>query len=250
MIDSELALSNQLKEEATEVANALIAMAANGTEIDDALAILGMTEDEVMLLIHAMSKSQTQAVLRALHKPLDDMKKKMEEADKKHANDTHVYFEEVIEDVEIDDDTGERRLKFVPHPDKKSMKDHIAEIDKKLHQRKLSRRAIPADTADFSRRLKDHIEEVQHHVRELKAAACVGKSKTMCDANRLDEVSNELSTMGDKALSKLGPLSLLLAKVQSGIRSIDVAEKLGELVIVALTLAAKIPKVNHVLISL
>lgn len=241
-----MALSNQLKEKATEVANAIQALAANGTEIDDALAILGMTEDEVMVLIHAMSKSQTKAVLRALHKPLNDMQKKMEEADKKHANDTHVYFEEVIEDVETEGETGERRLKFVPHPDKKSMKDHIAEIDEKLHQRKLSRRSIPADTADFSRRLKDHIEEVQHHVRELKAAACpIGTSKTMCDANRLDEVSSELSKMGNQALATLGPLSLLLAKVQSGIKSIDVAEKLGEIVIVALTLAAKIPKVHY-----
>ena len=244
MVDSELALSNELKEQATEVANALISLAANGTEIDDALTMLGMTEDEVMELIHAMSWSQTQAVIKALHKPLDDMEKKMEDADKKHANDTHVYFEEEIEDVESEDETGERRLKFVPHPDKKSMKDHIAEIDKKLHQRKLARRAVPADTADFSRRLKDHLEEVQHHVRELKAAACKGTSTTLCDANRLDEISGELSTMGDKALSSLGPFSLLLGKVQSGTRSIDMAEKLGEIVIVALTLAAKIPKVS------
>jgi len=202
---------------------------------------LNIEKEEVAELLEVMGRGTANKVLEAVAKPQKEMAAQIKEGYKELAQenpDNHTHFEEI---GEVDSETGERKLQFVRHPSRMSTEDHIQAIDNRLHRRRLARNARPRNTGGFERCLSDHIEEIQGHIRHLKLACSAGSTAVRCVADSLEDLSNDLGSIGGKITTELAPLSDLLGKLDQGQDAMDKIERLGSIVVKAVGIATNIP---------
>jgi len=225
----------------------------NMTEFDDAIADLDLNEEEIASVLLTMGKTRSDKVLEAMKKPEKDLEAQIQKAleDEQKARELDEHKHEYYEDLGEVDEDGRRVLRFVPHPNKMSMDDHIKEIDKeiddRMHRRRLARASsnLPKDTSNFQRLLTDHIDELSGHFRELSVSDALcepGSTNTRCMADTFEDLAVQLSTVGGKVTQKLLPLDTLLGKMDHGQQKIDDVEKLVQYVYMAVLTVIKVPK--------
>ena len=203
--------------------------------------MLNIDSKELAELGELLNRSEVKSILYEAAAPLLAMEKTVRKGYEELAKqnpDNHTHF---VELDEVDPDTGRRKLRFHRHPSRMSMQDHIDAIENRMHRRRLSRNARPRNTGSFERRLSDHIEELQGHVRHLQLACPQGMTSTRCVSENLQGLVDELGTMSTRVTDKLTPVNDLLDKLDRGQDDMDKVEKVGSIVVQAVGIATKIP---------
>jgi len=224
------------------VGKALVAATKDGTAPEEAMKEMHIGEEEAAILLGSMGKSQGGKIVSTLQNEEAKMVRQVEKGKEKieaaAAGDNHTYYEEIDEE----DEEGRRILRYIPHPNSRSIVDDINDIEASMrhkHRRRLEEIALPKDTSDFEHLLSDHMDELHGHIRELKMA-CNGRSSgARCVADNLDDYTEKLLRIQQQTQGKLMPVNDVLTKMSNGQKVIANAETTVRTVHKALDTARK-----------
>ena len=257
----------EMKEVATMVEKILVDARNSHADFEEAINRIGLSDELVEEAVLALDKSRRKEVVKTLKKPEKQLEKQIKKANIKYENDTSFQVESV-------DENGRRVLRYVPEPGTLSFRDEIEKIERDLHRRRLSRKALLRDTEAFEARFMNHIEELQGHLREVhrqhrdlrvSTATTVSLGKAVYKprqktppapatdsrwiADNLEAIADKLSAGGAKLLKALVPFKKIMELARIAQIVLDHVENVARICLKAVVAAAAIPKVGAPFIS-